>query len=712
MMMDQSSSSCSSTSHCLPSLPSKASMSGRLVHVDFPEVPVSLLESLNQQRLEGQLCDLSIQVQGQEFRAHRCVLAASSPYFHDQVLLKNVSSVVLPSVMDPLAFESVLGSAYTGRLSMLRDELINYVTVGSFLQMWHVVDKCTELLREGRGLLQSSQPPSSEQQSPSSTNYCSPPEGAGEAASQQQQQQGHQYSSGSAAGHSNKYCRGDAREAGHSPPQDSDVIAGSPPSSDQQRWPVGRPSSSIRSLALPLQRSQYPQPSGFDSAGYADELALTSSSGSNSRSRPRLDANVGFANLRAPGLAAGLGGRRSRSRSARSRYRCPEPLPSLSGRLLGRGRGRRGKDPSSQEGSELLLTCEEDGGGMERHREEEEGGGMLHSDEGRGGDDVEVGQSRSDSLGEMMLREAEEMMARHGHQTRGWSETQPQLMGAGAGGHAGLEQPSSLAREEPEESEPDESQSFPYQSQYHRSRIRHAQTHQNPLGLHLSPYEPGLHPSSSSAPPSNPSPGPADQVPFCESSQDFVSTYDEIEEGTGQVSQRPLLAPPPSSGEQQEGGGFPGVADTPPLAGAPYTGKVHLCHCGKAYTLKSMRDRHVKMQHLNLRPFACPVCAKTFKMKHHLTKHLKTHAGLQPFECQLCGKKLMWRDSFLRHRSHCERLAAEEIAASTAGVKEEEEEEEEREQEGDRGTLGYLLKEKEEEGGSGEGGFRQPDSFA
>ncbi|KAK1155058.1 zinc finger and BTB domain-containing protein 22-like [Acipenser oxyrinchus oxyrinchus] len=476
--MDQSSSSCSSTSHCLPSLPSKASMSGRLVHVDFPEVPVSLLESLNQQRLEGQLCDLSIQVQGQEFRAHRCVLAASSPYFHDQVLLKNVSSVVLPSVMDPLAFESVLGSAYTGRLSMLRDELINYVTVGSFLQMWHVVDKCTELLREGRGLLQSSQPPSNEQQSPSSTNYCSPPEGAGEAASQQQQQQGHLYSSGS-AGHPNKYSRGDARESGQSPPQDSDVIAGSPPSSDQQRWLVGRPSSSIRSLALPLQRSQ-------------------------------------------------------------------------------------------------------------------------------------------------------------------------------------------------EESEPDETQSF--QSQYHRSRIRHAQTHQNPLGLHLSPYEPGLHPSSSSAPPSSPSPGPADQVPFCESSQDFVSTYDEIEEGTGQVSQRPLLAPPLLR-EQQEGGGFPAVAGTPPLAGAPYTGKVHLCHCGKAYTLKSMRDRHVKMQHLNLRPFACPVCAKTFKMKHHLTKHLKTHAGLQPFECQLCGKKLMWRDSFLRHRSHCERLAAEEIAASTAGVKEEEEEE-------------------------------------
>uniref|UniRef100_A0A8C1ZFM9 BTB domain-containing protein n=1 Tax=Cyprinus carpio TaxID=7962 RepID=A0A8C1ZFM9_CYPCA len=38
----------------------------------------SVLENLNRQREEGQLCDLSIQVQGQVFRAHRCVLAASS----------------------------------------------------------------------------------------------------------------------------------------------------------------------------------------------------------------------------------------------------------------------------------------------------------------------------------------------------------------------------------------------------------------------------------------------------------------------------------------------------------------------------------------------------------------------------------------------------------------------------------------------------------
>lgn len=176
-------------------------------------------------------------------------------------------------------------------------------------------------------------------------------------------------------------------------------------------------------------------------------------------------------------------------------------------------------------------------------------------------------------------------------------------------------------------------------------------------------------------------------------------TYDEIEVGTGQVSQRPLVPVSPDftvagsevnwpSTSVGQGGPLtptssrhlsPSSAAFPPpsspptpsssssvsLAGAPYTGKVHFCHCGKAYTLKSMRDRHVKMQHLNLRPFGCPVCTKSFKMKHHLTKHLKTHGGLRPYECGLCGKKVIWRDSFLRHQARCERLASSSSANST-----------------------------------------------
>lgn len=95
-----------------------------------------------------------------------------------QVLLKNVTTVSLPSVMDPVAFESVLSSAYTGQLSIVHDDIVNYVTVASFLQMWHIVDKCTEILKRPRPPVEA---PSGEaavahpgtasrQQSPSSTD--------------------------------------------------------------------------------------------------------------------------------------------------------------------------------------------------------------------------------------------------------------------------------------------------------------------------------------------------------------------------------------------------------------------------------------------------------------------------------------------------------------------------------------------------------------
>ncbi|XP_048375786.1 zinc finger and BTB domain-containing protein 22-like [Stegostoma tigrinum] len=156
-----------------------------MLYVDFPNFSSHLLESLNQQRLEGKFCDISIHVQGKVFKAHRAVLAASSPYFHDQVLFRNTSRLVLPGVMDARAFEGILASCYAGRLAVPSADIVSYLTVGSFLQMWHVVDKCTELLRECQAPAPSGQRPCrvTDNQSPSSSsnNYFSPREARPEA---------------------------------------------------------------------------------------------------------------------------------------------------------------------------------------------------------------------------------------------------------------------------------------------------------------------------------------------------------------------------------------------------------------------------------------------------------------------------------------------------------------------------------------------------
>ncbi|XP_039677151.1 zinc finger and BTB domain-containing protein 22-like [Perca fluviatilis] len=95
-----------------PTCSASAAQAALTVQVCFPGARAAVLDNLNRQREEGRLCDLSIQVQGQVFRAHRCVLAASSPYFHEQVLglLKMVTTVTLPSGMDQVAFESFQSS--------------------------------------------------------------------------------------------------------------------------------------------------------------------------------------------------------------------------------------------------------------------------------------------------------------------------------------------------------------------------------------------------------------------------------------------------------------------------------------------------------------------------------------------------------------------------------------------------------------------------
>uniref|UniRef100_A0A096M7X1 Zinc finger and BTB domain containing 22a n=1 Tax=Poecilia formosa TaxID=48698 RepID=A0A096M7X1_POEFO len=416
------------------------------VQVCFPGVRAAVLDNLNRQREEGRLCDLSIQVQGQVFRAHRCVLAASSPYFHDQVLLKNVTTVSLPSVLDPVAFQSVLSSAYTGQLSIIHDDIVNYVTVASFLQMWHIVDKCTEILKRPR--------PSAEP--------------------------------GAAAG-----------------------------SASRQQSP-----SSTECL-------------------YAE-------------------------------------------REGRRRDRKPDALPPLA--TWRRPQQERGEETQEKRRKAMRETEADEGVGEE---EEEAKDGFTQI----GRNQRENGKLHS------ILITTEDLRVPGGAEDGGRSAGRPTL---------------DLLKDRLQRDDPS------------------SQVHDVPAG---GPGAPG--PPCGSWP---------DEEEEDDGDVDFSMADGNWPSSSAAFPPPPPSPPTPSSSSSASGAGG-------------YAGKVHLCHCGKAYTLKSMRDRHVKMQHLNLRPFGCPVCTKSFKMKHHLTKHLKTHGGLRPYECSLCGKKVVWRDSFLRHQARCQRLA-------------------------------------------------------
>ncbi|KAJ8000083.1 hypothetical protein DPEC_G00201170 [Dallia pectoralis] len=558
---------------------------GSVVEVCFPSAQASVLESLNRQREEGQLCDLSIQVQGQVFKAHRCVLAASSPYFHDQVLLKNMATVSIPAVMDPLAFESVLSCAYTGQLRMLRDEIVNYLTVGSVLQMWHIVDKCTELLKEGRGgggvahrvvggaqgtpgcsssslgagnsqaggsnaqppPHPSSRPSLSESQSPSSTNYFSPREGT--------------FGVGAMA-------TGASGEGGV---------------------------NSTRSYCTPSREEAFL----IEEDDEAEEGELLydrkpeRGSGKRKKLTPFADQEVGVSD--SFGVSSYQDGDTSPLQK-RPTYSQPSIMPRKQWVVV---KSERPQD------DDLIVVSGEEGPDEEEERELEMlrerersfnisnvrtlSGDLCSREEREMETEVDFCQSSEDYLkfdGDLMDR------------------TSPQHLHDSAGQTGGR------------------AASALYSQSAARSQLFPIDMQGNQILLY----------SQASLDPSQP-----------------------LGMGGGLVG-GPFKGPNMEHGavHLSAQGGLGGGLDGADGGGAGISGKVFMCHCGKTFTHKSMRDRHINM-HLDLRPFNCPVCAKKFKMKHHLTEHMKTHTGLKPYDCHGCGKKFMWRDSFMRHRSHCER---------------------------------------------------------
>uniref|UniRef100_A0A8C4Z6D1 Nucleus accumbens-associated protein 1-like n=1 Tax=Gadus morhua TaxID=8049 RepID=A0A8C4Z6D1_GADMO len=141
----------------------------------IPNFGNNILECLNEQRLQGLYCDVSVVVKGHNFKAHRAVLAASSSYFRDLFNNEGVQSplvVELPPAVQPQSFQQILAFCYTGRLSMtVGDQFLLMYTAG-FLQIQQIMEKGTEFFLkvsspscDSQGL-QPEEAPSSEPQSP------------------------------------------------------------------------------------------------------------------------------------------------------------------------------------------------------------------------------------------------------------------------------------------------------------------------------------------------------------------------------------------------------------------------------------------------------------------------------------------------------------------------------------------------------------------
>uniref|UniRef100_A0A8B9JLP4 NACC family member 2 n=1 Tax=Astyanax mexicanus TaxID=7994 RepID=A0A8B9JLP4_ASTMX len=151
----------------------------QLLHVEIPNFGSTVLGSLNEQRLLGQYCDVSILVKGQAFKAHRAVLAASSLYFRDLFSASTKAQFELPSSVTPACFQQILSFCYTGKLTMAASEQLVVMYTAGYLQIQHIVERGMDLMFKANSphcdsATANIDEPGSEPQSPSNNPNSNP----------------------------------------------------------------------------------------------------------------------------------------------------------------------------------------------------------------------------------------------------------------------------------------------------------------------------------------------------------------------------------------------------------------------------------------------------------------------------------------------------------------------------------------------------------
>ncbi|XP_078543687.1 zinc finger and BTB domain-containing protein 14 [Lissotriton helveticus] len=104
------------------------------------------LKTLNEQRLEGEFCDIAIVVEDVKFRAHRCVLAACSTYFKKlfKKLEVDSSSVIEIDFLRSDIFEEVLNYMYTSKIAVKKEDVNLMMSSGQILGIRFLDKLCTQ----------------------------------------------------------------------------------------------------------------------------------------------------------------------------------------------------------------------------------------------------------------------------------------------------------------------------------------------------------------------------------------------------------------------------------------------------------------------------------------------------------------------------------------------------------------------------------------
>ncbi|XP_078498094.1 zinc finger and BTB domain-containing protein 6 [Lissotriton helveticus] len=117
-----------------------------ILHFRFEQQGNGVLHKMNLLREQNLFCDVSIHINDAEFHGHKVVFAACSTFMRDQFLLNQSKQMRISILQSAEIGRKLLLSCYTGVLEVRRKELLKYLTAASYLQMVHIVEKCTEAL--------------------------------------------------------------------------------------------------------------------------------------------------------------------------------------------------------------------------------------------------------------------------------------------------------------------------------------------------------------------------------------------------------------------------------------------------------------------------------------------------------------------------------------------------------------------------------------
>ncbi|KAL0973241.1 hypothetical protein UPYG_G00200880 [Umbra pygmaea] len=109
-----------------------------------PAHPASLMQRANQMRLSGTLCDVIITVDGQEFPAHRTVLACTSKMF--EILFHRSSLRYALDFLSPKTFQQILEYAYTASLQATAEDLDDLLYAAEILEIEYLEEQCLKVL--------------------------------------------------------------------------------------------------------------------------------------------------------------------------------------------------------------------------------------------------------------------------------------------------------------------------------------------------------------------------------------------------------------------------------------------------------------------------------------------------------------------------------------------------------------------------------------